>query len=162
MSLSRLRAGCSTDILNGWRKGFHEFPSAYKDDSIKRIMLFSDGAANSGATHIGSFAPFIREAADHGILTSSYGIGHYFNEQLMAGIAELGGGRSVYGQTASELFNPMIEELDLLKSLVASDLKLKIKPAKGIFCEVLTIPERQKRCFRIAKCCCRWGNLGLN
>ena len=95
LSLSRLRAGGSTDILSGWRKGFHEFPPANKDDSIRRIMLFSDGAANSGATHIGSFAPFIREAADHGILTSSYGIGHYFNEQLMAGIAELGGGRSV-------------------------------------------------------------------
>ena len=145
LSLSRLRAGGSTDILNGWRKGFHEFPPTYKDDSIKRIMLFSDGEANSGATKIGSFAPFIREAADHGILTSSYGIGHYFNEQLMAGIAELGGGRSVYGQTASELFNPMIEELDLLKSLVASDLKLKIKPAKGIFCEVLNPYQSDKK-----------------
>ena len=55
----------------------------------------------------------------------------------MSSIAETGGGRSVYGKTANDLLNPMLEELDLLKSLVARDLNLKIIPTKGVSFEIM-------------------------
>ena len=136
LNISNASSG-STDILNGWEKGFYQFLKGNNDTALRRIMLFSDGLANRGAIHPDSFTRHIREATKLGISTSTYGIGYDFNEELMSSIAETGGGRSVYGKTANDLLNPMLEELDLLKSLVARDLNLKFIPTKGVSFEIM-------------------------
>ena len=137
LNISRMQARGSTDILNGWEKGFYQFLKGDNDNTTRRIMLFSDGVANRGAIHPESFSRHIREAAKLGISTSTYGIGYHFNEVLMSNMAETGGGRAVYGKTANDLLNPMLEELDLLKSLIARDLNIEILPTDGVSFDVM-------------------------
>ena len=136
-SLATMYARGATNILNGWYKGFEEFGRVDSRDSIKRILLFSDGMANRGATNPSEFAPFIKEGLKLGITTSTYGIAHHFNEELMTFVSEIGAGRSVYAETADDLINPMIEELDLLKSLVAKELAARVRSSNGVTIEVL-------------------------
>ena len=46
LNISKMQARGSTDILNGWEKGFYQFLKGNNDTALRRIMLFSDGLAN--------------------------------------------------------------------------------------------------------------------
>lgn len=69
--------------------------------------------------------------------TSTYGLGHGFNEELMIGMANHGHGSSYYGQTADDLMDPFREEFELLNALCARRLRLEVEPAPGVKAKLL-------------------------
>ena len=40
LNISKMQARGSTDILNGWEKGFYQFLKGNNDTALRRIMLF--------------------------------------------------------------------------------------------------------------------------
>ena len=54
-------------------------------------------------------------------------------------MAQAGGGRHYYGQTAADLFDSFDEELSLLQALCPRQLSLKLMSAQGVIIEPLGV-----------------------
>ena len=103
-------------------------------------MILSDGCTNKGLTDTEEIVRYCTNATDHGITTSTYGLGQGFNEELMIQMANGGGGSSYYGETADDLDEPFSTEFDLLSSLCAKDIFMSFEstfPVKVLNTQVI-------------------------
>ena len=121
-SINSIHAGGMTNLFGGWEKGVEELKSAVTDDSLSRVLILSDGCTNKGITDTEEIVRYCTNATDHGVTTSTYGLGQGFNEELMIQMANGGGGSSYYGETAADLEEPFSTEFDLLSALCAKDI----------------------------------------
>ena len=132
-----ITGGGSTDLHQGWLAGAEEVARNKSSNSLNRVLLLSDGNANSGETSAEVISSQCGQLADEGIITSTYGLGHHFNEQLMISMARTGLGQSYYGETADDLLDPFQEEFDLLINTFAWNLKLKAEAPNFVDFELL-------------------------
>ena len=124
--------GGTTDLHQGWLAGAEEVARNKTPNSLNRVMLLSDGNANAGETSSHVISTRCGRLAEEGIVTSTYGLGFSFNESLMIDMARAGLGQSYYGETAEDLLDPFREEFELLKNIIATDIKLKFTSPKFI------------------------------
>ena len=95
----------------------------YKTEkSLNRVLLLSDGNANVGLTSTEQIKQQCAQLADLDVTTSTYGLGHEFNEELMIEMANSGLGQGYYGETADDLSDPFKEEFELLLNTIATNL----------------------------------------
>ena len=132
-----ITTGGMTVLYDGWSLGAEEVAKNSNDNFISRVLLLSDGQANRGLTDDDVIASHCRQMAEAGVTTSTYGLSEPFNENLMAGMASAGQGQAHYGQTDEDLMDPFQEEFDLLETLLARRMRLRIMPEKGVNFEVL-------------------------
>jgi len=137
-ALASLKCGGNTDLYGGWATGADSLLPGAASAAIARIILLTDGNANSGElTEVRPIAERCTSAAARGITTSTYGLGRDFNETLMIAMARAGGGNHYYGDTAADLFEPFSEEFDLISNLYARQVRLSIAPCRGVGMKVL-------------------------
>ncbi|MEC7983564.1 MAG: VWA domain-containing protein [Myxococcota bacterium] len=124
-----------TNLHGGW----HASAKGLKPQKgmISRVLLLSDGRVNRGVTDTDEIKTACSRLLDTGVSTSTYGLGDNFNEDLMIAMSESGGGNSYYGETAEDLMDPFMEEFDLLSSLYAVNIRLRIEETKGYTINVL-------------------------
>ncbi len=130
--IESIESGGMTDLFGGWKTGVDQLEQAVTDDSLSRVLLLSDGCANSGLTESAAIVRECNIATDKGVTTSTYGLGHNFNEDLMVSMGNSGGGSSYYGETAEELDEPFSTEFDLLSSLCAKNISLNFDSPYGV------------------------------
>jgi Ca-activated chloride channel family protein len=136
-AIRSIDSGGSTDLHGGWFQGAETLAPHTKENITSRVILLSDGCANHGLLDHDRIYAQCAEFARAGVSTSTYGLGHGFNEELMIGMARHGQGSSYYGQTADDLMDPFREEFELLNSLCARRLRLEIAPAAGVKAKML-------------------------
>lgn len=137
-ALAGIQCGGNTDLYGGWATGADSLLPDASSASIARIILLTDGNANSGElTEAQAIAERCTSAATRGITTSTYGLGRDFNETLMIAMARAGGGNHYYGDTAADLFEPFAEEFDLISNLYARQVRLSIATCPGVGMKVL-------------------------
>ncbi|MBK9447302.1 MAG: VWA domain-containing protein [Betaproteobacteria bacterium] len=137
LAIESLNSGGNTDLHGGWLAGAEQLAQAAVEAGLKRVILLSDGCANEGITTTPEIADACRTMAARGITTSTYGLGHHFNEELMVAMAEAGQGNHYYGETAEDLMEPFQTEFDLLANLCCKGLKLRAEAGNGIAVEML-------------------------
>ena len=122
-AIRSITVGGANDLHAGWVVGAEQVSLNQSPNSLNRIMLLSDGNANAGeiSTHVIATR---YQLAEQGIVTSTYGLGYSFNEDLMINMARAGLGQSYYGETADDLLDPFQEEFSLLINTVAWNLKI--------------------------------------
>ena len=125
-ALSTIESGGTTNLHGGWRAGADELAAHVAGQDLHRVVLLSDGCANAGIDDAEEIAKQCKELAQRGVSTSTYGLGHSFNEQLMLAMATAGRGNAYYGQTAADLAEPFAAEFALLTSLCARGLVMKV------------------------------------
>lgn len=125
-------SGGSTNLHGGWLAGAEQLAPKADSSRFQRVILLSDGNANEGVVETDEIVTQCRALADAGVTTSTYGLGHSFNEDLMVAMAEAGRGSHYYGATADDLFEPFTREFDLLSYLWRRDVMLKVVPASGV------------------------------
>ena len=132
-ALSQISSGGSTNLHGGWQAGANTLLNTAQDAALARVILLSDGQANTGdTTDTQTIANLCAQAAEHGITTSTYGLGRGFNEDLMVAMGERGGGNHYYGDTAADLFEPFAEEFDFISNLYARHLRLALATVEGV------------------------------
>jgi Ca-activated chloride channel family protein len=136
-AIREISEGGCTNLHGGWLQGAGTLAPHTKDDVTSRVILLSDGCANEGLTDADPIYAQCTELARAGVTTSTYGLGHGFNEELMIGMAKHGQGSSYYGQTADDLMDPFREEFELLNALCARRVRLEIEPAPGVKAKLL-------------------------
>jgi Ca-activated chloride channel family protein len=135
--LSNIGSGGSTALYDGWLAGAQQLRSG-PANALSRVILLSDGQANAGLTEPEAIALQVRDAFDHGVTTTTVGLGRNFNEDLMIRMARAGGGQQYYGQLAADLVDSFDSELQLLEALYARQVRVKIAAAPGVIVEPLS------------------------
>lgn len=124
--------GGSTALFDGWRLGADQALFGHTQEHVSRVLLLSDGNANHGLMDPDQIASKVAHVAEQGVSTSTYGLGHHFNEHLMMEMARAGQGNGYYGESVQDLMDPFQQEFDLLNSLCARRLSLSLEAADGV------------------------------
>ena len=132
-----IEARGSTNLFAGWRTSALDLRSITRENAMSRVLLLSDGQANSGRTDVGDITSRVSTMASLGVTTSTYGLGHRFDEHLMVAIAEAGNGQAYFGQTADDLLDPFEQEFELLLALYARSLVFNADVPEGIGLEMV-------------------------
>jgi len=127
-----ISAGGSTALYDGVRKGAKELRKFVCDNRVNRLVLLSDGLANVGPqtpTELGRLgASLIKD----GISVTTIGLGLGYNEDLMTQLAYKSDGSHYFAESANELSGVFDSEFGRALSVVAQEIQIKIKCARGI------------------------------
>jgi len=112
--------------------GFEEAKRYFRNDSVNRIILLSDGLANVGIVDPGAIASVAQNIREHKISVSTMGVGIEYNENLMANIADHSGGNYYYISNETSMASVFQKELNLMQSLIGTNAKATFELARGV------------------------------
>lgn len=130
--VSGLRPGASTNL--GQALLFAEDIARAKPSSERRrrVILLSDGHANTGIVSPEELSAITRRIADRGSIVSTIGMGLGFNETLMASLADHGMGNFSYLEHLESLGTILATELADSRSVYADGSEVRIQLPSGI------------------------------
>lgn len=133
-----IETGSSTNLSGGWLEACRQLgEGASANGRISRAILLTDGRANVGITRGENLMRHARDLRDRGVSTSAIGVGADFDEMLLAGMTEAGGGNFQYIAEASELESFFETELKGLAETVAVKPYLDIVLPEGLHPELI-------------------------
>jgi Ca-activated chloride channel family protein len=137
--ITQLQTRGMTDLSGGWFAGVECAARVAEQDSrmMPRVILLSDGHANEGIVDPAELREHAGELRLRGVLTTCLGIGDGYDEQLLRGIAESGGGRLHDAELTSEISAVLLGELDDIFGTVVEDSKISLTMPPGLEVEVL-------------------------
>ncbi len=126
-AIESLYAKGSTFAEEGIRIGYEMAESAYKEGSINRVILCSDGVANVGKTGVDGILEVIKKNAEKGITLSSlgFGMGNY-NDVLLERLGDKGDGHYAYIDTIAEAKRIFEDNLTGTLQVIARDVKVQV------------------------------------
>jgi Ca-activated chloride channel homolog len=104
-------------------------------------LLLTDGMANQGITDVAKLETHAAELRHRGVATSTLGLGHDFNEDLLQRMADAGGGRSYYIETAVQIADTLTSELGETLETVARAAVLRVKTRSDVEVDTLNAFE---------------------
>lgn len=129
--------GC-TNLSGGWLQGRKYVEANAREGAVSRILLLTDGLANRGITDHGKLVGLCREAAARGVTTTTIGFGAGYDEDLLAAMADAGGGGAYYIERPDQAPGVFDEELSGLLSIAAQNVAVDISLSNRIeSCRVL-------------------------
>jgi Ca-activated chloride channel family protein len=100
-------------------------------ERARRVILLSDGEANTGITDPASFAALSRSIVGERAVLSTIGLGLGFNETLMAALADHGMGNYSYLEQLASLDTILKKDLRNVQSQYASESTLELTLPAG-------------------------------
>jgi Ca-activated chloride channel family protein len=128
-AIDRLRSGGSTNAAEGLDLAYRMARENYDAGIINRLILCSDGVANTGvSTEAGGILDVVRQASDEGITLSTigFGMGNY-NDVLMEKLANQGDGNYYYVDKLEEAERVFGENLTSLLQTIAREVKVQVE-----------------------------------
>jgi Ca-activated chloride channel family protein len=127
-AIDSFRPNGSTDLESGLRLGYELADDSFRRGGINRVILLSDGVANSGLSDPDGLVGLIRDDADRGIQLVSVGVGMgNFNDVLMETLADDGDGFYAYVNEAAEAERLFTDDLVSSLLTVAIDGKIQVE-----------------------------------
>jgi len=131
--IDRITPRASTNLWGGAEQGYQYVLKNYKPGFINRVLLISDGNANTGLTDSALIRIKVQKYKDdNGISISTFGVGLDYNETLMTDMAETGAGNYYFIDAPDKMTSIFNSELNGLLNIVAQNAELKIKIPKGV------------------------------
>lgn len=149
--IRQVRTGGMTNLSGGWFTGCDQIADFMTKDYLNRALLLTDGLANVGMTDHEQLVMQAKELRRRGISTTTFGVGHDFNQFLLQGIADGGGGHFYFIDKPNQIPNYFQGELGELLTTVARELTLDLNLPGGVEVEVLndTLHERLGQTLRL-------------
>ena len=127
-AIDQLYARANTNLFGGWLAGAETICDETRS-RVKRVLLLTDGLANEGLTDPDQIQHHVRELALRGVATTTFGVGADFDEHLVAGMAEAGGGHFYFIERPEQIPDFLHSELGELLTVVARQVKLSVVTA---------------------------------
>ena len=144
--LARVDARGATNLSEGWLTGCEQVASELMADGVNRALLLSDGLANHGITDRDELAHHAAELRRRGVSTSTFGVGNDFDELLLQGMAQAGGGHFYDIAGAEQIRDHIESEVGEALEVVAREVTFKVHVKGGIRLESLgAFPQRGER-----------------
>lgn len=131
-AIHRISDDGSTNLGGGLVEGLKQVRQNKGGMEVNRVLLISDGLANRGITNPNELNQITRESLQEGIITTTIGLGADYNEDLMTGIADNGGGNYYFVEKSEEIAATLNDELGQMASTVAKNVALHIDLPEGI------------------------------
>ncbi len=121
----------STNLGAGMAEGFRQASRERRAGTVNRVVLISDGLANTGMTDPRALGRIARRHRGESISLTSMGVGLSYNENLMMNLAESGGGNYYFIEHPEQLASIFRGEFQMLSRLYAhnSVIELKLHPS---------------------------------
>ena len=136
-TIEALETSGMTNLSDGWFTAVDCAARIAERDPrmTARVILLSDGHANRGITEASELGEHAHQLRLRGVLTSALGIGDDYDEHLLRGIAESGGGRLHDAEVTSEISTVLLGELqdisltcvDNAEIILTTSTKLRIE-----------------------------------
>jgi len=139
-AIDRIWDDGNTCISCGITRGASELATTPVHDGLRRMVLISDGQANTGRWDRNDLAQLAAETAARGVSISTVGVGLDFDEVTMTQLADVGHGHYYFVEDTAKLGQMFERELGGLAETVASDVRLVITDAGGTIEEAYGYP----------------------
>lgn len=127
-AIDDLETNGSTNLEAGLTRGYELADDAFIRDGINRVILASDGVANTGLTDPDGLVGLIRDDADRGIQLVTVGVGMgNFNDVVMETLADDGDGFYAYVNDVEEAERLFSDDLVSTLLTVAIDAKIQVE-----------------------------------
>ena len=111
----------STNLGGGLVEGLHQSEKYAGKEYINRVVLLSDGLANVGTTDPIELNRIAKRYRNKSISVTTMGVGLDYNENLMMGLSESGGGNYYFIEHPNSLAAIIRQEFDMASSVVAQN-----------------------------------------
>lgn len=126
-AIGRLSPEGSTNAEEGLRLGYELASRAYLENGTNRVILCSDGVANTGLTRPDDLLRSIEDWRGRGITLTTVGFGMgNFNDVLMEQLADKGDGMYAYVDQLPEARRIFQQQLMATLELIARDAKVQV------------------------------------
>ncbi len=116
----------STNLGGGMMEGFRQVERNLTREYVNRVILLSDGLANQGITNPHELNRIAREFRMRSISLTTIGVGAEYNENMMVGLSEAGGGNYYFIESPRNLASIMSGEMNTLSSVVAQNASIEL------------------------------------
>lgn len=156
VKIAALKPTGTTEMQTALQVGINQVARQFRGDRINRVMLLSDGIPND-ATQLVSMA---QNARSRQIGISTFGLGPYYNEDLMAELADLSGGRYHFIKESAQIEEFFLAEKESLEQVIARNVSLTIQLGPGV--ELLQILGEKAQQHSGRKVTMHLGDFGLS
>ena len=139
----------STDLHGGWLTGCDQVAGSLGAEGVNRVLLLTDGLANVGVTDRDEL---IRRAYDlrrRGVTTSTFGVGTDFDEALLQGMADSGGGHFYFIGDVVQMRDHITSEVGETLEVVAREVVLELVLPETVRVEALSPFRVEQRGGRV-------------
>lgn len=130
--IEHIFAGGTTNLSGGLSEGYQQVLKNRKKNFVNRIILLSDGLANVGVTDKKSLCSLAKKYRRQGVSITTLGVGTDFEEDLMVGLAEYGGGNYYFVKNPEKIPEVFQYELKQLLAVIAQNITVELYPKPGI------------------------------
>jgi len=132
-TVARIEEGGGTNIEGGLQAAARMLERAAEDGSVRRLILVSDGRPTEGSRDERTLTGYTQRLRAIGVSSSALGVGLDYNEDLMARLADEGGGRYHYLREPKHLAKILDDELSHAAKAVARDVVVELPSDLGGF-----------------------------
>ncbi|MBG0830446.1 von Willebrand factor type A domain-containing protein [Planomonospora sp. ID67723] len=125
-AVERLAVQDSTNLEAGLTTGYAEASRAFRPVATNRVVLLSDGLANTGDTSWQGILDRVEESAGKQITLLCVGVGREYGDHLMEQLADNGDGAAVYVGSVDDARKVFVEQLATTLDLRARDAKAQV------------------------------------
>jgi Ca-activated chloride channel family protein len=131
-AIAKITDDGSTNLGGGLTEGLAQVSKNLAPAGVNRVLLISDGLANRGIQEPRELNRIARESLQKGIITTTIGLGTDYNEDLMTGIADHGGGNYYFVADSTKIEPTLNDEVRQMAATVARDVALVVNLTGGI------------------------------
>lgn len=125
-AIDELEAGGSTNLEAGLVTGYRVAREGFVRDATNRVILLSDGLANTGNTEASPILSQIREEAAKKISLLGVGVGSEYGDALMERLADEGDGFVTYVSEREQARELFVHKLPATLTVRALDAKVQV------------------------------------
>lgn len=130
--IERIEPRGSTNLGGGMVEGFRQVGRHFDKEYVNRVVLLSDGLANQGVVDPTELNRIARKYRSRSISLTAMGVGLDYNENLMMGLAESGGGNYYFIESPRNLASMIQKELNALSCVVATNASIELMLGRGV------------------------------
>lgn len=124
--LQSIQPGTSTNLSGGWLQGLKMAAEVEAPDSIRRVILLTDGLATMGIQLEEQLQNIAEKHVNNGISTTTIGFGNDFNEHSLHEISKAGKGNFYYIDSPEKTSDIFFKEFGEVGALYAQAIDLEI------------------------------------
>jgi len=121
-----LEPGSSTNLNAGLMLGYKEASANFNREGTNRVILLTDGIANTGVTNPQEIARQSLKFNNEGIDLSTFGVGLDLDKDLLQTLAKSGRGLFHFAADTQDIEKVFVTEVQSLLSPVARKIELKV------------------------------------
>ncbi|MCZ6791999.1 MAG: von Willebrand factor type A domain-containing protein, partial [Planctomycetota bacterium] len=126
-AVGTLHANQNTNVDAGLRLGYEMAARSYLQGANNRVILLSDGVANTGVTEAAQILERVRSQREKGIYLTCVGVGMgNHNDALLEQLADRGDGQCVYVDRREEARKVFVDNLTGTLEVIARDVKIQV------------------------------------